>query len=41
MSSEGLWELATLLQQTVSKHFLLKAATDKLLMIPLGSLTSL
>ena len=40
MSSEVLWALPTLFQQTVSNYFLLKAATDKLLMIPLGSLTS-
>ena len=40
MSSEVLWVLPTLLQQTVSNYFPFKAATDKLLMIPLGSLTS-
>lgn len=40
MFSEGPWGFPTLLQQTLSNHFPLKATTDKLLMIPLGSLTS-
>lgn len=37
---EAFGRFPVLLKKTVSNHFSFKAATDKLLMIPLGSLTS-